>query len=345
MKYHLIFLVSYLILNTMNLTAETAYQHFNTDELMLANILIKAYKAGDESSYYSYVESKRTLRRALDICKNGLAYRLLWDDKNQRFFLGENTKKNEYGIGKMVYDFLVRTKTIVMFTKGFGSNSTTGGKLINGHWQLGEMKTIGKDGEYLDKDGNIKKYENYKIREYNVLWLSADLEKSPVAIALLLAHEVGHGLAEEYRANYPLPYEDSSNSVLNKPPYTFFPNDQKYDDEMWCYPFEGMMAEELGLTTYKELHMNTAAGRKISINDYSWYEENIGQNVRFPQFYEKLRIKYCLECKLSYLSRPKKQRCGMRCKFFNQYQYCDNVVKSPPCHLWKKHLESWTSAE
>lgn len=245
MKHHLIFLCFYFILNTINLTAETAYQHLNTDELKLANRLIKAYKAGDESSYHSYVESKRSLRRALDICKNGLSHRLLWDDTNQRFYLGENTKKNEYGMGKKVFDFLERTKTIVMFTKGFGSKSTTGGKLINGHWQLGEMKAIGKNG----------KHEKYKIREYNVLWLSADLEKSPVAIALLLAHEIGHGLAEEYRANYPLPYESSSNLILNKPPYTLFPNDQKDDDEMWCYPFEGMMAEELGLTTYKELHI------------------------------------------------------------------------------------------
>ena len=334
-QYLIIILIIFLSITDSSMS-DTAYQHFNSDEFKKANYLIKLMKSDNKNKYSEYISSNESLEKALNICKYGLTQRLKWDEENNKYILEENVNANKYQIGKMVFDFLERTKTVIMFTKGFGSKSTTGGSEINAHWQLGEIKTIGKDGTYVDSNGNTQKNEKYKIRQYNGVWISSDYKDSPAAIALLLAHEVGHGLAEEYRANYPLPPSGS-----DKPPYTYFPTDLKYDDEMWCYPFEGMMAKELGLTTNKELHLDTSSGKTVTKEAYNWYSKYIGINNKFPKFYQKLRIKYCLNTKLAYLKNSKNRRCGMRCKYFNQYQYCDNPVKCPPCHLWKKHLESW----
>lgn len=335
MKQYIEFIFICSIFITSNLLADSAYQHFNTDELKLANKLIKGMKTNDVT-YKEYLDTHKSINEALSICKNGLKQRLKWDDENQGYTLEENVNANKYQIGSMVFEFLERTKTVIMFTDGFGSKSKTGGSEINAHWQLGEIKTIGKDGTYIDDNGNTQKNEKYKVRQYNVVWISSDYKDSPVAIALLLAHEFGHGLAEEYRINYPLPPSGS-----NKPPYTYFSTDLKYDDEMWCYPFEGMMAEELGLTTNKELHLNTRKGKKTTKKVFKWYIKNIGVENRFPDLYDKLRLKYCMDLKLTYLKTSKNRRCGMKCKYFNQYQFCDNPVKCPPCHLWRKHLESW----
>jgi hypothetical protein len=282
-------------------------------------------KQGDFKAYDDYMLKNRNLFSALKICKFGLKDRLQWDSAANRYIRVQKTEVFKYGIGKLVADFLRRTQTIVMFTKGFGSQSKTNGTGINGHWQKGEIATI----------GNGK--EKYKIRKYNVVWISEDLKKSPAAIALILAHEVGHGLAYEYRDNYPLPYDEAQ---LKKPPYIHFPKTVQEDDDMWCYPFEGIMAEELGITTLKEMHLYTGASVRISHDAMTWYTNVIGsKRIKFPRFYDRLRINTCLQRKLEYLS--KKHVCGMRCKYFDQYGFCDNSVKIPPCHLWQEHLEGW----
>ena len=335
MKQYIVLLFVCFNIFPSNLFADSAYQHFSTEELKQANMLIKGMKSNDDT-YKKYLETHKSINEALFLCKHGLSQKLKWNEEKQSFELEENVNAQKYEIGRIVFDFLERTKTVIMFTDGFGSKSITGGGEINAHWQLGEMKTIGKDETFIDNNGNNIKSEKYKVRQYNIVWISSDYKDSPIAIALLLAHEFGHGLAEEYRSNYPLPLSGS-----NKPPFTYFPIDLKYDDEMWCYPFEGMMAEELGLTTNKELHLDTSYGKRVTKDALKWYSKYIGIEHRFPKLYQKLRIKYCLINKLNYLKNSKNRRCGMKCKYFNQYQYCDNPVKCPPCHLWKKHLESW----
>lgn len=104
----------------------------------------------------------------------------------------------------------------------------------------------------------------------------------------MLAHEVGHGLAQEYRENFPLPYNDEE---LKKPPYSYFPIRMEYDDDMLCYPFEGMMAEELGITTLKEMHLYTGESVRIERSAKAWYEQIIGSmGIKFPRFYYRMRI-------------------------------------------------------
>ncbi|NCB47363.1 hypothetical protein EOM81_10155 [bacterium] len=304
---------------------DAAYPHFSGEELKLKNDLIKALKTGDRSLYEDHLLNCPALFDALEICESGLSERLEWDAQNLRYIKVKNENGSKYGIGKMVANFLRRTKTIVVFTKGFGSQSKTLGGEINGHWEEGEIALIGN------------KKEKYKMRQFNAVWISEDLKKSPAAIALILAHEVGHGLAEEYRANFPLSYNDEE---LKKPPYSHFPIKMEYDDDMWCYPFEGMMAEELGITTMKEMHLYTGESVKIEHLAKIWYEKIIGSmGIKFPRFYHRMRINTCLQRKLEYLSKGHK--CGMRCKYFNEYGFCDNPVKVPPCHLWQTHLESW----
>lgn len=312
-------------LSCCGLFGDTAYPHFSEQELKLRNNLIKALKAGDLSLYENQLLNCPALSDALEICEVGLNERLEWDAQNLRYIKVKNGSASKYGIGKMVADFLRRTKTVVMFTKGFGSQSKTGGGEINGHWEEGEISLVGD------------KKEKYKIRQFNVVWVSEDLKRSPAAIALILAHEVGHGLAQEYRENFPLPYNDEE---LKKPPYSYFPIRMEDDDDMWCYPFEGMMAEELGITTMKEMHLYTGESVRIERSAKIWYEKIIGSmGIKFPRFYYRMRINSCLQRKLSYLA--KNHRRGMRCKHFNEYQFCDNPVKVPPCHLWKTHLKSW----
>lgn len=320
-----IFLFIFLCTN-IPVFSDSGYQYLGSEEKKMANFFIDKMKQGDFKAYNEYMLKNRNLFSALKICKFGLKDKLQWDPATGRYIRVEKDAVSKYGIGKLVADFLERTQTIVMFTKGFGSQSETGGITINGHWQQGELTFIGA-GE-----------KKYKIRKFNVVWISEDLKKSPAAIALILAHEVGHGLAYEFRDNYyPLPYDEAE---LKKAPYIYFPVREQKDDNMWCYPFEGMMAEELGITTLKEMHLYTGSSVKISHDAMSWYTNVIGsKRIKFPRFYDRLRINTCLQRKLEYLN--KKHVCGMRCKYFDQYGFCDNPVKIPPCHLWKEHLEGW----
>lgn len=72
---------------------------------------------------------------------------------------------------------------------------------------------------------------------------------------------------------------------------------------MWCYPFEGMISEELGLATLEKLHLVTSKNMRLT-NEASRRYKNIigGKNIRFPIFYGRLRVRYCLSNKLSYLN-------------------------------------------
>lgn len=305
----------------------TAYLHLSEEELKLKNDLINTLKQGNKAEYEEYLSQFPALIDALDLCKNGLSKRLAWDSQNSRYVLVKKEQVSKYGIGQLVFDYLKKTKTVVLFTKGFGSKSTTGGGEINGSCLEGEWANIG-DGK-----------EKYKVRNYNVIFISDDFKPSPAAISLILAHEVGHILADEYRANCPLPY-GYTKETLKKPPFCYFPNFENDDDDMWCYPFEGMMAEELGITTLEEMNLYTGESVKIEHSAKIWYERIIGSmKIKFPRFYDRLRVNTCLQRKLEYLA--KNHRCGMRCKYFDHYGYCDNPVKAPPCHLWQKHLETW----
>ncbi|GEM_PF-2242353 len=307
----------------------TAYLHLSKEELNLKNDLINALKRDDKGKYEEYLSQFPALIDALTLCKNGLSKKLAWDSQNSRYVLVEKKQVSQYGIGQLVFNCLKRTKTVVLFTKGFGSKSTTGGGEINGACLEGEWANI----------GNGK--EKYKVRNYNVIFVSDDLKSSPAAISLILAHEVGHILADEYRANCPLPY-GYTKETLKKPPFCYFPNFENDDDDMWCYPFEGMMAEDLGLTTLKEKHLYTGASIKIAPDAMRWYTNVIGsKKIKFPRFYDRLRINTCIQRKLEYLDPSKKHYCGMRCKYFDRYEYCDRPVKIPPCHQWQEHLDGW----
>ena len=118
MKQYIEFIFICSIFITSNLLADSAYQHFNTDELKLANKLIKGMKTNDVT-YKEYLDTHKSINEALSICKNGLKQRLKWDDENQGYTLEENVNANKYQIGSMVFEFLERTKTVIMFTDGF----------------------------------------------------------------------------------------------------------------------------------------------------------------------------------------------------------------------------------
>ena len=301
---------------------EAIRDHVFTEELRTADSLKKALKANDRKPHKAWLERPENaqLRAALQILEKGLNNRLEWD--GSRYIL--KPKKEKPTVGPTISAFLKRTDTVVMFTDGFSfRRSKTSGGHINGAWEEGEMAAIGKG-------------EKYKIRKRNVIWISSDLRRSPVAIAMLIAHEVGHGIATEYRDNYPLPYDNPK--ALNKPPYTLFPNDERDDDDRLCYPMEGLMAREMGL--HPDLHVQR--GTPMTAEALRWYLAVFG-NYTTANFRDKLRLPVVFSKEKDYSGRS--HICGMRCKYFNEYGYCSRRVKIPPCYQFEQHLEGWMTPD
>lgn len=303
---------------------ETIREHLTTEDVRLSNTFQKALKDNDRKPYEDWLNRPENyqLRGALKILEKGLEHRLNWDGVTHSLV----PKKEKATIGPSLHAFLKRTDTIVMFTDGFSSHrSTTFGGHINGGWQEGEDTYIGQGKE------------RYKSRKRNVIWISSDLRSSPVAIAMLIAHEIGHGIATEYRDNYPIPaYCDPK--VLEKPPYSLFPYDQRDDDDRLCYPLEGLLAREMGLNP----DMNVQQHTPMTDEARRWYRHVFG-NYTTAAFRDKLRLGTVFERERIY--SKKSHRCGMRCKFFGEYGYCDHVVKIPPCWQYEQHLEGWNTPD
>ena len=302
---------------------ETIREHLFTEEARRCDTIQKALKASDRKPYEDWLcqPENHALRRALRILEVGASKRLFWD--GTRYTLTE--KKEKPKVGPSVAAFLKRTDTVIQFTDGFSfRRSQTHGGHINGAWEEGQMAAIGGGKE------------KYKVRKRNVIWISSDLRNSPVAIAMLIAHEVGHGIGQEYRDNYPLPYDDPK--ALAKPPYNLFPHDELEDDDQLCYPMEGLLAREMGLNP--DLHVQQ--GTPMTDEARYWYRQVYG-NYTTAAFRDKLRLPVVLAREEAYSSRG--HICGMRCKYFSEYGYCSRPVKVPPCYQFEQHLEGWMTPD
>ncbi len=298
---------------------ETIREHLFTEEARRCDSLLKGLKAGDRAAYEAWLQRPENyyLRGALQILEKGLKHRLAWDGNSYQLV----PRKQKPSIGPSLFAFLQRTDTVVMFTDGFSfRRSQSSGGHINGAWEEGELVAIGKGKE------------KYKMRKRNVIWISSDLRRSPVAIAMLIAHEVGHGIATEYRDNYPLPYGQPE--ALDKPPYSLFPYDERDDDDQLCYPLEGLIARELGLNPDFQVQQSTP----MSAAARAWYQQVFG-GYTTAAYRDKLRLGTVFAREKAYSSRP--HVCGMRCKYFDQYGYCNRPVKVPPCYQFEQHLEGW----
>ncbi len=304
----------------------TLYDYVTTDELQLINKLIGYLKKGNKEAYKKYIDSIPSLCDALEMCNCGIKYKFAFDKRIGKYKVVPK-KTEKYPIGKNLYDFINSTATVIVFTKGFSEKAKTfagDGCEVNGLWEKGEMVALGEG-------------EKYKRRMYNAIWISEDLKESPAAIAMILAHEYGHGLAEEYCINYVKP----SDGKKHEPPY---PASGTFEeDDKWCYPFEGMMAKELGLIDEKHFLFPLNEPNFMTEEAKNYYKSLIGDKVlyNFNDFREKMRLSTCLARKIEHSSY--KRVCGMRCRYYDKYGYCDNPVHIPPCHLWKKHIETFTN--
>jgi hypothetical protein len=301
---------------------ETIREHLSTEESRRCDTLQRALAAGDRAPYDAWLAlpENHALRGALRILEKGLDNRLHWD--GTRYCLVP--RKQKATVGPALYAFLRRTDTLVMFTDGFSAHrSKTSGGHINGAWQPGELRALGAGRE------------KYKVRERSVVWISTDLRRSPAALAMLIAHELGHGIATEQRDNHPLPLDPEA---LKKPPYTYFPTDERDDDDLLCYPLEGLIARELGqtpdLSVQQHIPMTPEARR--------WYWHVFG-GYTTAALRDKLRLGTVFAREEAYQRRG--HVCGMRCKYFDQYGYCSRRVKVPPCYQFAQHLEGWMTPD
>ncbi|MCB9527514.1 MAG: hypothetical protein R3F65_29470 [bacterium] len=301
---------------------DTIREHLTTEDTRLATRLQKALAAGDRAPYDAWLArpENHALRGALHILEHGLAWRLHWDGAAYTLV----PRKQKPSIGPALHAFLRRTDTLVMFTDGFSAHrSKTAGGHINGAWEPGEIEAIGAGRE------------KYKVRKRSVIWLSTDLRRSPVALALLIAHELGHGIASEQRDNHPLPLDPA---LLKKPPYTTFPTDERDDDDRLCYPLEGLLARELGQNPDLSVQRHTP----MTADARRWYTHVFGSYTT-AAFRDKLRLGTVFAREEAYSARG--HVCGMRCKYFDQYGYCNRRVKVPPCWQFEKHLEGWLTPD
>lgn len=315
----------------MHIKSDTLYDYLSATDLELGNNMRKAAQNSEVSLFRNYLSKpdNSSLRRAFKILEEGLDSWIT--NKNSstdaQYSLAKRKERQKYGLGKSLMAYLKRTRTVVLFTDEFGNKSSTSGGLVNGAWQQGDLTLVGTGKE------------KYKMRKHNIIWLSSDLKKSPAAIAMLIAHEVGHGIAQEYRDNYPLPYgdKDAVKEALKKPPYTFFPHSEEDDDDQICYPMECLMAEELGFfnVTVETTTSMTPEARR-------WYIENFGRLTTLA-FHDKLRMGTVIARRENYVKH--KHVCGMRCKFFKEYGYCSRPVVVRPCYQFAQHLEGWSTPD
>lgn len=158
----------------------------------------------------------------------------------------------------------------------------------------------------------------FKTYKASTIWVSREFQNIPVACALIIAHEYGHLLINETKFN-------SENS--GKYP-EWFPVGSRAEEE-FCNLLSGGLAEELNLHLYKgDFDQLSDHAKRFVLSEF-------GRGC-FPILRGELYLTYRLAEWAEFSA--KSHRCGVRCKYFNQYKYCDNPVKIPPCHLYKKHL-------
>lgn len=75
MKQYIVLLFVCFNIFPSNLFADSAYQHFSTEELKQANMLIKGMKSNDDT-YKKYLEPHKSINEALFLCKHGLSQKL-----------------------------------------------------------------------------------------------------------------------------------------------------------------------------------------------------------------------------------------------------------------------------
>lgn len=269
----------------------------------------------DRQLFHEYIKQNRGLRSALNLLQNG----------SKTYFQGydihEASDKTE-GRAKVIYEYLKTTKSVVLFTSGFHS-------VANAYFQQGRQVVVGK---YEGKD--VKSFHN------NIIWISDRYKSSPAMVALLISHEVGHGLYNEYKSNKGV-FPGEFDPATDQGEFCEKILEEKCVEEFFAYAREGAVAEELRLFDILNNLVSITVYNSFTERAKSRFHELFGE-IDPAQFETlKAQINYRTEVRRCYSGYAlKTRRCGMPCKHFNTYKYCDNKVLFPPCHLWKEHLES-----
>jgi hypothetical protein len=164
----------------------------------------------------------------------------------------------------------------------------------------------------------------FKTFKASTIWISKDFRDIPIACALIIAHEYGHLLINEVKFN----------CADGKYP-EWFPVGSNAEDK-FCNTLSGRLAEELNL------HLFNRDFDQLSDDAKKFVFSNFGAKA-FPLLRGELYLSYRISNWVAFSARE--HRCGMRCKYFDRYQYCGHRVKSPPCWQYQKHLELLTGSK
>jgi hypothetical protein len=303
------FVLVFLLSITPSLFASD-YFEYSKNDMVLAESLLK-----DPAKFHKYVLENRGLNSARMFFRNGQKF----------YFEGEDiveSKDEASGRCQVIRDYIRKTNTVIVFSPNFHP-------MANAYFQQGIQVVVGK---WKEKD--ITSFHN------NIIWISDRYKNNPAIIAMLIAHEVGHGLYKEYKSNKgvfpgePDENPDNSSEICDELLET------NAVEEYLAYAREGSIVDELHISDVMNKCFNAFvfAGLKQRAKD-KFYElfgpiepgdfENFKFQINYPD------VKRCFRG-YSY----KKRKCGMPCKYFNEYKFCDNPVIFPPCHLWSKHMET-----
>lgn len=202
--------------------------------------------------------------------------------------------------GRMVADYILRHGVVILF-----SDNLYGQEYGRVDWG----------------DHQIHPRSKYQYRQFSTIWLSPDIRKNPLSMAMVIAHEYGHLLLDEYRMN--CPDEKKQPAWLKK---------ALADPEEFCNALGGAVGSEMHLDGLQKLYP-----WRLSPEELAFYEHIVGGRS-LADVEAQIHMNYMIGLyEGGWASRG--HRCGMRCKYFEHYGLCDNRVKFPPCHLYSKHLE------
>ena len=175
-----------------------------------------------------------------------------------------------------------------------------------------ELKLRKKLVDYL-KNGNKEEYERY-------------IESIPALRSALKACK--HGF------KYKLAFDKRNGKYKMIPKKT-----EKYSIGKTLFDFINSTGTVIVFTKGFSEKADTFVGDGCTVNGL-WEK---GEMVAFGEgekYKRRMILPTCLARKVKHSKH--KQVCGMRCRYFDKYGYCDNPVHTPPCHLWRKHLETFT---